>query len=273
MVKIFVYFWLMDLWYRIESYLTYLWVAKTKYQIHSPFLYKIVTEVFEKQLNYNDFQWIEHLRDKLLEDNTIIEVEDFGAGSKKFKSNKRKIADIARISLKKEKHAQLLFMLIRYFKANNILELGTSLGITTCYLASAHPNVKVTSIEGCKATAEVASQNFKKLNLKNINLIVDRFDNVLPKICTPETDKFDFIFIDGNHRELAVIEYFKTILPYCHNDTVIAIDDIHWSEEMEEAWQFIKNHKQVTVTIDIYEMGFAFIRKENIQKSHCVIQY
>jgi predicted O-methyltransferase YrrM len=263
----------MDILYRIESYLTYLWEAKTKYQIHSPFLYNIVTEVFEKQLDYEDFHRIENVREQLLENQTIIEVEDFGAGSKKFKSNKRKIADIAKISLKKEKHAQLLFMLVRYFKANNILELGTSLGITTSYLASAHQNVKVTTIEGCNATAMIAKENFSKLNLKNINLLVDKFDHVLPEICNPNKEKFDFIFIDGNHRELAVIEYFKTILPFCHNDTVIAIDDIHWSEEMEEAWQFIKNHQQVTVSIDIYEMGFAFIRKENIQKSHCVIQY
>jgi predicted O-methyltransferase YrrM len=262
-----------DIFYRIESYLTYLWEAKTKYQIHSPFLYNIVTEVFEKQLNYQDFERIEQVRNQLLEDQTIIEIEDFGAGSKKFTSNKRKISDIAKISLKKEKHAQLLFMLVRHFKANRILELGTSLGITTCYLASAHDNVQVISIEGCKATAEIAEKNFSKLRLKNIQLIVDKFDNVLPTINQANGEKFDFIFIDGNHRESAVIDYFKTILNYCHNDTVIAIDDIHWSEEMEEAWQFIKNHEKVTVTIDIYEMGFAFIRKENIQKVHCVIQY
>jgi len=262
----------MDILYRIEAYLTYLWIAKTKYQIHSPFLYKIITEVFEKTDIPERFKQIEEIRKELLNNNNIIEVEDFGAGSKKFKSNKRKVGDIAKISLKKQKYAQLLSQLIVHFNSKNIIELGTSLGITTSYLALAHLETKVTSIEGCKATADIARQNFDKLNIKNVQLIVGEFNDVLPTVLNMN-ETFDFVFIDGNHRELAVVEYFKTILPYCNNDTVIAIDDIHWSEEMEEAWQFIKNHEEVTVSIDIFEMGFVFIRKENIQKSHCVVQY
>lgn len=262
----------MDLIYRIEAYLTYLWISKTKYQIHSPFLYKIVTEVFERESFNKKFEKVEEIRKELLADETIIEIEDFGAGSKKFKSNKRKIKDITKISLKKQKYAQLLSQLIEYFDAKNILELGTSLGITTSYLAMANDNSKVTSIEGCKATADVAQRCFDRLELNNIDLIVGEFGKVLKEVCS-NNEKFDFIFIDGNHRESAVVDYFKIILPYCKNDTVIAIDDIHWSEDMEEAWQFIKNHEEVTVTIDIFEMGFAFLRKENIQKSHCVIQY
>ncbi|HND45480.1 MAG TPA: class I SAM-dependent methyltransferase [Chitinophagales bacterium] len=262
----------MDILYRVEAYLTYLWIAKTKYQIHSPFLYKIITEVFEKTEIPERFKKIEIVRNELLQNQNIIEVEDFGAGSKKFKSNNRKIADIAKISLKKQKYAQLLSQLIVHFNSKNIIELGTSLGITTSYLALAHEKTKVTSIEGCKATADIAQQNFDKLNIKNVKLVVGKFDDVLHSTLD-KNETFDFVFIDGNHRELAVVEYFKTILPYCNNDTVIAIDDIHWSEDMEEAWQFIKNHENVTVSIDIFEMGFVFIRKENIQKSHCVIQY
>lgn len=256
----------------LSEYIYYMLSSLNKYRIHSPFVYKLVTEVFEKQLYYEDYERIEQLRDELKDNDTVIDVVDLGAGSRSMKTMHRKISSIARKSIKKEKYAHLLFMMVRHFKANCILELGTSLGITTSYLASAHPNTRVITVEGSESIAKIAAENFKKLNLKNIHLIVGNFDDVLPRICE-EQQKFDIIFIDGNHREIPTIEYFKTVLPYCHNDTVLLFDDIHWSEEMQEAWEFIKNHEMVTRTIDIFEMGIVFLRKENRQKEHMLIHY
>lgn len=258
--------------FQIEEYINYWITSFNKHKIHSPFVYKLVTEVFEKQINYQDFELIENLRDQLKEDDTVIDVVDLGAGSRSFKSTKRKISSIAKKSVKKEKYGHLLYMMIRYFKANSVLELGTSLGITTAYLASSHKNTQVITIEGCAQIAKIAAENFKKLNLKNIHLVVGNFDDELHKICD-ERQKFDLIFIDGNHREIPTIDYFKTVLPYCHNDTVLLFDDIHWSEEMQEAWQFIKNHERVRRTIDIFEMGIVFFRKEDRQKEHMQISY
>lgn len=258
--------------FQIEEYINYWVTSFNKYKIHSPFVYKLVTEVFEKQMNYQDFDFIENIRDELKDNNTEIEVVDLGAGSKSLKSNKRKISDIAKKSVKKEKYGHLLYMMVRHFRANSILELGTSLGITTAYLASAHQNTQVVTVEGSEAIAKIAEDNFKRLNLKNINLIIGNFDNVLKKICE-DKQKFDLIFIDGNHRELPTINYFETLLPYCHNDTIMLFDDIHWSEEMQEAWEFIKNHEKVTLTIDIFEMGIVFFRRENRQKEHMLIHY
>ncbi len=258
--------------FQISEYINYTLTSITKYKIHSPFVFKLVTEVFEKTVKYNDYARIEQLRDDLKHDTRTIEVNDLGAGSKRLKSKKRKISDIVRKSVKKEKYAHLLYMMIRYFKANSILELGTSLGITTAYLASAHPNVKVTTIEGCENTAGIASENFNKLQLQNIQLIVGNFDTELTKVCH-EVQKFDLIFIDGNHREVPTINYFNTVLPFCHNDTVLVFDDIHWSEEMQEAWEFVKNHEQVKMTIDLFEMGLVFLRKEFRQKENMQISY
>lgn len=256
----------------LYEYLNYLWVSVTKYKIHSPFLFKLVTEVFEKQLLYEDYERIEFLREELLKDNTVISIRDFGAGSRMFPDNKRTVRQIARSSVKKEKYAHLLYMFVRHFKANRILELGTSLGITTSYLASAHPNTRIHTIEGCPNIAGIAERNFKKLHLKNIDLIVGQFEDEMMKVCE-HVGKFDLIFVDGNHREAATINYFEQLLPFCHNDTILVFDDIHWSEEMEEAWQFIRNHEAVTVTIDIFEMGIVFLRRENRQKEHFYIYY
>jgi len=267
-----MYFWRMLNFFQIEEYIYYWITSFNKYKIHSPFIYKLVTEVFEKELRYEDFERIENMRDELKNNHTSIDVIDLGAGSRAFKTSKRKISTIARKSVKKEKYGHLLFMMIRYFKANSILELGTSLGITTAYLASAHSNTQVTTIEGSESIAKIAQENFNKLLLKNINLIVGNFDSELEKCCKNH-QKFDLIFIDGNHREVPTINYFNTVLPYCHNDTVLLFDDIHWSEEMQEAWEYIKNHEKVTCTIDIFEMGIVFLRKEFRQKNHMQITY
>ena len=157
--------------FQIEEYIYYWITSFNKYKIHSPFIFKLVTEVFEKELKYEDFERIENLRDELKNNESLIDVVDLGAGSRAFKTSKRKISKIARKSVKKEKYGHLLFMMVRYFKANSILELGTSLGITTAYLASAHQNTKVTTIEGSESIAKIAQENFNKLHLKNINLI------------------------------------------------------------------------------------------------------
>jgi predicted O-methyltransferase YrrM len=258
--------------FQIEEFIYYWITSFNKYKIHSPFVFKLVTEVFEKQLLYDDFERIEAVRDSLKDNHTEIDVIDLGAGSRAFKTHKRKISKIVRKSVKKEKYGHLLFMIVRHFKANSILELGTSLGITTAYLASAHENTRVITIEGSESIAKVAQENFDKLKLKNIQLVVGNFDNELKRICD-ERQKFDLIFIDGNHREVPTIDYFNTVLPYCHNDTILLFDDIHWSEEMQEAWEYIKNHEKVTTTIDIFEMGIVFLRKEFRQKQHMQISY
>ena len=200
-----------------------------------------------------------------------ITIEDYGAGSRVNNSNTRKIKDIAKNTLKSPKYGQLLFRLVNRFKPATILELGTSLGISTLYLAASSKKIKVTTVEGCPNTAKVAQINFDKIGFKNIELINDTFDHFLPKHL-PKINVLDFVFFDGNHQKEATINYFNLCVEKTHNNTVFIFDDIHWSEGMTAAWEEIKKHPKVTSTIDIYFMGIVFFNSE-LSKENFVLKF
>ena len=248
-------------------YIRYWLSAKTAHGIHSPFVFTLYNDVINKKGSYYSFDKIEQLRKKLLLSQKEIDVTDLGAG----KSGKRTIAEIAGRSAKSRKYCELLFRLAYHFSARGgkpltILELGTSLGISTAYLASASPNSKVITIEGCPNTAAEAKKNFDALGLKNIESVVGNFDVKLAAVIGHQASALDLIFIDGNHRKIPTLNYFSQCLSHSNNNSVFIFDDIHWSDEMEEAWEEIKKHPKVTVTIDLFFLGLLFFRKEQAKE-------
>ncbi|GAB5564454.1 MAG: class I SAM-dependent methyltransferase [Winogradskyella sp.] len=210
---------------------------------------------------YDDYSRLKNYRQALLKNNNSIEITDFGYGSRVFKTNKRTIKQIAKISGTPLKRAKLFYRLSNYFQPKKTLELGTSLGIATQALASGNPENKITSIEGCPNIAEQANRQLSKF--KNVNLLIGEFKNIIP---TLNADKFDFIFFDGHHSKQATIEYLEMLLTKAHNDSIFVFDDIYWSKEMTEAWEYIKAHKSVTVTVDCFHLGFVFFRKEQVKE-------
>jgi predicted O-methyltransferase YrrM len=192
-----------------------------------------------------------------------------GAGSA-ISSNKT-VGSIAKHSAKSAKQAQLLFRLVNFFEPETIIELGTSLGVSTAYLASANSKIPVITIEGCEETAEIAKQNFKHLKLKNIEQLVGNFDEVFPKL-VKGCKKIDLIYIDGNHRKQPTINYFQQCLEKVNEDSVLIFDDIYWSDEMIQAWEEIKKNNQVTLTIDLFYMGIVLFRKQQT-KQHFMIRF
>ncbi|MBX9782940.1 MAG: class I SAM-dependent methyltransferase [Chitinophagaceae bacterium] len=238
--------------------------------IHSPFVFQLVTKVLNDKTEYPSYKAIEQQRSLLLCNESIIEVDDFGAGSVKGLKKKRVVQAIAASSLKPKKYAQLLFRLAQHFQSKEILELGTSLGITTSYLAIANPSAAVATMEGSAAIASIAQQTFQQLQLKNIEIITGNFDETLTSVSNKQ---YDFIFIDGNHRKEPTLRYFNQLLGCMHNDSVLVFDDIHWSKEMEEAWEQIQLHPSVTLTIDLFFIGLVFFRKEQKEKEYFVIRF
>ncbi len=252
-------------------YLQYLLKARTRHGTHSPFVYSLLEEVIYDTGHFYVFDEIESLRKKLLRDKRTINIKDFGAGSKVNSSPTRKIQDIVRNSAKADKYGELMFRLIQKFKPETLLELGTSLGISTIYQASAAPKSKLITMEGCPETAAIGKENFEKLKLNNIEIIVGNFDETLSTTLNKIT-KLDYAFFDGNHRKAPTLAYFNQCLSKVHNDSIFIFDDIHWSDEMEEAWEEIKANPSVTVTIDLFFVGLVFFRKEQ-KKENFVIRY
>lgn len=254
----------------IKSYLNFLWNSKNQHGVHSPFVFDLVTKCFYDKKNYPEYQSLNEYRKFLLNSKTSIEVTDFGAGSRVFKSNTRAINQIAKNAGISPKRAELLFRIVNYFQPNTILEIGTSLGLATSALSLGSKNAKVITLEGCPNTLSIAKNQCQLQNLNNIEFINTKFEDYLSNYQL-NTEHCQLIYFDGNHSKKATLDYFELLLPTITNDSVWIFDDIHWSKDMEEAWEIIKNHPKVTITIDTFQWGIVFFRTEQV-KEHFVIR-
>lgn len=242
--------------------------ANTYHRIHSPFVFELIDHTLEDQRSYYSFAGIEDLRKALLNDESLLQVEDHGAGStSKSAGAERSVASIARTAVSPAYQCQILFKIAHHLKPKSILELGTSLGISAAYLAQSNSNAVVKSIEGSPEIAAIAKSNFKKLGIKNIDLYEGRFDDHLISILD-EFKVVDMVYLDGNHQYQASLDYFHLILPYCSEKSVLIFDDIYWSDGMTDAWEEIKSHDQVTQSIDLYYFGLVFFNKDFKEKKH-----
>lgn len=229
--------------------------------MHSPFVFDFVRHVLQNNKNYQAPADIEKLRQELLADKRTIEVEDLGAGSRTNSSIHRSVADIAHSALKSKRLAQLLFRLGKHYQPASIVELGTSLGLTTAYLSKSNPGASVVTIEGSPSVATLARENLHQLGCGNVDMIQGNFDEALPALLD-RLDGVDLAYIDGNHRFEPTVRYFEQLLPRAGSNTIFVFDDIHWSAEMEMAWKSIRQHPSVQYTIDIFFLGFVFFKDE-----------
>lgn len=251
----------------LKSYLKFLWNSNNSHGVHSPFVFDLLRKCFYDKNEYTEYTLLKKYRESLLQNKNTIEVTDFGAGSRVFKSNTRAINQIAQNAGISGKDARLLFRIVNYFKPKTILEIGTSLGLATSALAFGNPKAQITSLEGCPETAKIARQQFDKFDL-GIDSVVSKFESYLQ---TEKSDSYDFIYFDGNHSKIATLHYFDSLLSTANNETVWIFDDIHWSADMEEAWEIIKKHPKVTVTIDTFQWGLVFFRREQ-EKEHFILR-
>lgn len=261
-------------WQLAGKYLKYYLTASNGkgHGIHSPFVFDFTTQVLRDTKEYDVYVTVENLRRQLLNDSRLFVVEDFGTGSNFYKEHHRSIKSIARNAAKSKKYGQLLYRIVRYYQPGTILELGTSLGITSSYLSLAQPNARLITMEGVREIAGVARQNFRKLSMDKIEIIEGNFENTLSSVISP-LSTIDFAFIDGNHRREPTESYFQQLLSKTNNNSILVFDDIHWSREMEQAWETIKAHPLVRCSIDLFFIGIVFFRQEFREKQHFIIRF
>lgn len=249
-----------------KHYIIYRLKAKGRHGIHSPFIYAFVNDCLSTKVDKNFLSIRKKLFKILNKDQSIIEITDFGAGSKKL-GNQRKISDIFKTSSSYGKYSELLYKLSNFYAPSTILELGTSLGIGTIHLQSGNLTSKITTIEGCKNTLFVAKKNINFFNLKSIVTINSTFDDFFTNNCQ---SSFDLVFIDGHHDGIALKKYLEKLKPYTHNETIFILDDIRWSASMYSSWTEIINDSYFHVSIDLFRMGIVVPRKQQ-EKEHFII--
>lgn len=261
-------------WQLAGKYLRYYFTSSggKGHGVHSPFVFDFISKVMNDKKDYPEYIWGEGLRLKYINDYELLNVEDLGAGSAVSKKKQRTSRSIAKNAIKPKKYGQLLFRIVRHYKPENIIELGTSLGVTSLYLSIANPGGQVTTIEGSAEVAAFARKHLAIFGLQNLTLITGNFDDVLPVILKG-INSVDLAFIDGNHRLEPTLKYFNELLPKTTGNSIMIFDDIHWSREMEQAWETIKEHPLVHCSIDLFFTGIVFFRQEFREKQDFRIRF
>jgi predicted O-methyltransferase YrrM len=256
------------------KYLSYYFSASNGkgHGMHSPFVFDFIIHVLNDKTIYPDYERVEAQRAKMLADKRMLAITDFGAGSSNSSSNQRSVSSIAGSAVKPKKYGQLLYRMVKKYRPSAILELGTSLGITSSYLALGNPQARMITLEGADEIAAVAKNNFKEMGVERIEVVKGDFQQTLPAVLS-RLSTIDFVFVDGNHRKEPTVSYFNQLLPKIRPETILVFDDIHWSGEMEEAWQVIKSHPSVKCTIDLFFIGLIFFREEFKEKQDFIIRF
>ncbi|WP_299129981.1 class I SAM-dependent methyltransferase [uncultured Winogradskyella sp.] len=249
--------------HQIKHYIKFLLQSTNQHGVHSPFVYNFVTKCLYQKENYLAYQKLKDYRRALKASTVILKITDLGEGSKTLGSKMRKVSRMVQISSSSKKEAKLLFRVANYFKFNSILELGTSLGLGTYAFSLVNKNSKITTIEGCTNTSNFAEIQLKNLKANNVTCLNKDFKTAILELSQTQ---LDCIYFDGHHNKEATIQYFEGLLPKANNTSVFIFDDIYWSKGMTEAWQHIKNHSKVTVTVDCFHLGFVFFRKEQAKE-------
>ena len=252
-------------------YIRFWFKAKKHYALHSPFVFDLYTNVLSDKHKYADYSIVEKRRKALLKNKRLISFFDMGTGANCKSEYYKKIKTITKRSSCTPLKGQLLFRLARYFNPKNILELGTSVGISTMYLSLGAPESQIYTIEGCSNLASIAESSFKKANINNVSQNIGNFKNILPDLLM-KLGKIDFLFLDGDHRKENTIEYFDQCINYIGSNSIFILDDIHWSKSMENAWQQIIKHPGVKISIDLFYFGILLF-KDDFDKQSFTLRF
>lgn len=238
------------------DYIAFLIKSKNRHGVHSPFVFELNEKVLNTRNKIPLEDEIEELRRKFLNDISLVDEINFGASKHPNSNTKKTISRIAKNSLKPKRQASFIARLAKFNKSHAIIELGTSLGISTAYIAAANSDAEIYSIDASPTAIKKATEVLTQLDLKNLTLIFSDFDQALLQLEIPKNG-FDFVYIDGNHTLKATLKYFEFFSTKLSEHGLILFDDIYWSTEMKQAWKSIKRDPRTSLTIDFFHFGLV----------------
>ncbi len=242
------------------EYIKYRWNARTLHGIHSPFIFDFMEKASKLRPNVRDEMVIKNFVFKQRRNRKKLEIKDYGAKSKKL-DQYRSIDQIFKTSSSFGKNGILLFRICMHFKPQNILELGTSIGMGSLYMHLGNPKSRLISIEGCPETHSIAKENLKTYPIELIN---NTFKNAIQ---TFSEEKFDLVFIDGHHNGKALLEYMDALMEYTHDNTIFVLDDIRWSHSMLDSWNKLSGAQTYHLSLDFFRMGVLVRRPQQVKEN------
>ncbi len=251
----------------LRRYLRFFRDARTIYDVHSPFVADFIRHVLEDDRQFYSFAEIEKLRSRLRHNEEEIRITDHGAGSKVQPLKTRKVASLARHGAIERHTGRQLFKIVHHYKPAHVLEMGACLGISTLYLAKASSGARIITLEGCPNTARLAGENYAALGCANVTLVQGTFADKLEGVLN-SLPGLDLLFLDGDHRGQATIDYVKACLSKAGPRSIFILADIHWTEDMERAWEHIHALPEVTLSIDLFHIGLLFFNPSIREKAH-----
>ncbi|MCC6599215.1 MAG: class I SAM-dependent methyltransferase [Crocinitomicaceae bacterium] len=256
--------------FETRAFVSHLLKARGKHSVHSPYVFDLLTKVLPRSIAEIGSEKIELLRKEFVLSNEMIEVVDFGAGSRMSNDRHRSLSSIAKKVAGSKKQAHALASIAKFLQPKVIIELGTSLGFTTAYIAEAAPSAKVWTMEGAPAIAALAEKNFRSLDIENIEVVTGAFSETLESVLEM-AGMPDLVIMDGHHLYQPTVNYFGKISKRIKKNGVVILDDIHWSKQMEKAWDEVSLAPEVGFSIDFFDFGMLVFRTD-VEKQHFVLR-
>ena len=243
----------------LRSAVQYAWRAETIYDIHAPLAFRFLGEVVEDRRHFDAYDDLDALRARYAADDTWVELQDAGAGSQVGNRERRRVRDIAATSGSPARFGRYLTSLVDWRGARRVLELGSNLGIGSCYLAAGIPlDGRLVTIDADPAMAAFAKTALAQtVPFAHAEVVTGTFADTLPKVLA-DLGGVDVAFVDGHHAEEPTKAYYRQLREACHEGSVLIFDDVHWSSGMEAAWKWIRSRPEVTMSFDLYRWGVVF---------------
>ncbi|HUK34492.1 MAG TPA: O-methyltransferase [Vicinamibacterales bacterium] len=133
----------------------------------------------------------------------------------------------------------LLRVLVLATQATRVLEIGTAIGYSGIWMASALPaNGMFITMEIDESRATMARENFSRAGLTDrVNVIVGDAQRTLHKIAGP----FDLVFQDGDKRQY--LPLLDPLVGLLRDGGLLVTDNVLWNGEIVPDFAIQKRHR------------------------------